>query len=242
MLGGTGEARRLAGALLARGVPVTTSLAGAVARPRLPPGQVRIGGFGGPAGLASWLRDHAVTTLVDATHPFAARISANAAAAAADSGCPLLALRRPGWIEQPGDRWTRVPDAPAAAALLARSPRVFLSTGRGDLPAFADVDAWFLLRAVDPPPPPLPARHALVLGRGPFALADELTLLAEHRIDVLVTRDSGGDDAKLVAARERSLPVILVERPPAPVDVPTVSTVEEALARLPPGPHPREWP
>jgi precorrin-6A/cobalt-precorrin-6A reductase len=239
VLGGTGEARRLA-AVLHRNpaLAVTSSLAGRVAVPKLPCGEVRIGGFGGTDGLLAWLRGHRTDAVVDATHPFAARMTANAVAATAAAGVPLLVLRKPGWTAGPGDRWHRVPDAAAAAALLSRpaaelGERVFLATGRGDLPVFAALDRWFLLRAVDPPPPPLPAHHHLVLARGPFTADAERALLREHRIDVLVTRDSGGEltAAKLVAARELGVPVVLLARPPAP-EAPTVTSVDEAAAWL----------
>ncbi len=236
VLGGTAEARRLA-AVLHRNpaLAVTSSLAGRVAVPALPCGEVRIGGFGGTDGLLAWLRGHRTDAVVDATHPFAARMTANAVAATAAAGVPLLVLRRPGWTEGPGDRWHRVPDAAAAAALLSRSAaeRVFLATGRGHLPVFAALDQWFLLRAVDPPPPPLPARHHLVLARGPFTADGERALLREHRVDMLVTRDSGGDltAAKLVAARELGVPVVLMARPPAP-EAPAVTSVDAAAAWL----------
>jgi precorrin-6A/cobalt-precorrin-6A reductase len=236
ILGGTGQARRLAAAVQGRpGWRVTTSLAGRVAVPALPPGDVRIGGFGGADGLARWLRENRIDRLVDATHPFAARISAQAAVAADEAGIPLLALRRPHWRAGPGDRWHRVPDAERAAELLpSLGQRVFLTTGRGGLGAFAALTApWFLIRAVDPPPPPLPPRHHIVLARGPFTADAERALLREHHIDVVVTRDSGGDmtAAKLVAARELGLPVVLLDRPSAP-DTPSVATVEEAVRWL----------
>lgn len=236
MLGGTGEARRLAAALHGRaGVAVTSSLAGRVTVASLPSGDVRIGGFGGVEGLRRWLRDHAVDAVVDATHPFARQMTAHAVAATAQAGVPLLVLRRDGWTDGPGDRWHRVPDAVAAVRLLpGLGQRVFLATGRGDLAAFADLDGhWFLLRAVDPPPPPLPAHHHLLLGRGPFTADAERALLREHRIDVVVARDSGGamTAAKLVAARELGLPVVLLERPEAP-PVPTVATVDGAVRWL----------
>jgi precorrin-6A/cobalt-precorrin-6A reductase len=235
VLGGTAEARRLA-AVLQRdpAFAVTSSLAGRVAVPRLPGGDVRIGGFGGAEGLTAWLRGNRTDAVVDATHPFAARMTANALAATAAAGVPLIVLRRPGWTEGPGDRWHRVPDAVAAAALVPRfGTRVFLATGSGDLAAFAGLDAWCLLRAIDPPPPPLPDRHHLVLARGPFTADAERALLREHRIEVLVARDSGGEltAAKLVAARELGLPVVLIARPPAP-DAPAVASVEEAVAWL----------
>jgi precorrin-6A/cobalt-precorrin-6A reductase len=156
-------------------------------------------------------------------------------AACAAAGVPLLVLRRPAWTEGPGDRWYRVPDAAGAAELLpSLGERVFLATGRGSLAAFAGLDAlWFLIRAVEPPPPPLPSRHRVVLARGPFTADAERALLLEHRIDVVVARDSGGDmtAAKLVAARELGLPVVLLDRPTAP-DAPTVATVEEAVRLL----------
>jgi precorrin-6A/cobalt-precorrin-6A reductase len=235
VLGGTHEARRLAIALHQDpAFAVTSSLAGRVAVPRLPCGDVRIGGFGGADGLAAWLRGHGTDAVVDATHPFAARMTANAVAATAEVGVPLVVLRRPGWTEGPGDRWHRVPDAPAAAALVPRlGNRVFLAIGSGDLAAFARLDAWCLLRAVDPPPPPLPARHHLVLARGPFTADAERALLREHRVEALVARDSGGEltAAKLVAARELGLPVVLIARPPAP-DAAAVASVEEAVAWL----------
>jgi precorrin-6A/cobalt-precorrin-6A reductase len=233
VLGGTGEARELAGELDATGVHVTSSLAGRVSRPRLPAGTVRIGGFGGPDGLARWLMERGVTAVVDATHPFAERISASAAAACPRAGVPLLRLQRPGWSERPGDEWHWVEDLNAAAAAIPTlGERVLLTTGRQGLPAFAAVqDAWFLVRCVEPPEPPLPPRHELLLDRGPYTIDGELALVDEHRVELLVTKDSGGayTDAKLEAARRRGLPVIVVRRPPRP-DVACVSRVEDALA------------
>jgi precorrin-6A/cobalt-precorrin-6A reductase len=231
VLGGTAEARDLAASLHVRGLPVTTSLAGRVARPRLPAGQVRIGGFGGPDALATWLAEHGVRAVVDATHPFAQRISASAGAACAAAGVPLLRLGRPGWSERPGDRWTWVDNlAGAADALPALGERVLLTTGRQGLAVFArSAEVWFLVRCVDQPQPPLPPRHALILDRGPYTLAGELGLIDEHRIDLVVTKDSGGRHtrAKLDAARTRGLPVIVVRRPPRP-DAPVVAAVDEA--------------
>jgi precorrin-6A/cobalt-precorrin-6A reductase len=233
ILGGTAEARELAAALDAQGVPVITSLAGRVNNPRLPVGEVRIGGFGGPDALARWLTDNDITSVIDATHPFAERISASAAQACAEAEVELLRLERPGWAERPGDDWHWVDDLDAAAAAAVRlGSRVLLTTGRQGLAAFAQAHAWFLIRCVDPPDPPLPARHELLLDRGPYALERELALIDAHQIDVVVTKDSGGDHtrAKLDAARQRRLPVVVVRRPPRP-QVPTVATVEEALAR-----------
>jgi precorrin-6A/cobalt-precorrin-6A reductase len=234
VLGGTTEARELAAALHAQGIPVTSSLAGRVANPRLPAGEVRIGGFGGPDALTVWLAEHEVTAVIDATHPFAERISASAARAAPAAGLPLLRLERPGWTERPGDRWRWVGDLDEAAATIGElgASRVLLTTGRQGLPAFAGVDgAWFLIRCVDPPDPPLPPRHQVLLDRGPYAIDGELALLDRHRIDVVITKDSGGmyTAAKLDAARRRDLPVIVVRRPRRGA-VPTATTVQRALA------------
>jgi precorrin-6A/cobalt-precorrin-6A reductase len=207
-----------------------------VAEPRLPEGEVRVGGFGGVDGLAGWLRAHAVDAVIDATHPFAARMSANAARAAALTGVPLLGLRRPGWTAGPGDRWIDVPSLEAAAEVLpGLGKRVFLTTGRLGLGVFAHLTgAWFLVRSVDPPQPPYPPRTHTLLDRGPFTLDGELALLREHRIDVLVTKDSGAAATapKLAAARALGVPVVVVRRPPAPPGVPAVPDVPGALAWL----------
>ncbi|MGY2079116.1 cobalt-precorrin-6A reductase [Modestobacter sp. SYSU DS0657] len=234
VLGGTGEARRLAAALLARGVDVLSSLAGRVADPVLPEGPVRIGGFGGPDGLAAWLAEHAPRAVVDATHPFAARITANAAAAAARQGTPLLRLQRPGWTPGPGDTWRFVDTSTQAAEAVAGYRSVFLTTGRQGVGVFAGLPGRVLVRSVDPPDEPLPAGATLLLDRGPFSVADELVLMRDHAVDVVVTKDSGGHltEAKLVAARELGIPVVLIRRPPLPPGVETVATVEEALAWL----------
>lgn len=240
VLGGTTEGRAAAAALAGRpGVRVVSSLAGAVRSPSLPDGEVRVGGFGGPAGLAAWLRDECVDAVLDATHPFAGGITANAATACAVTGTPLVVLRRPGWTSGPGDRWHRVGSVDAAAGALpdllpGPDGRVLLTTGRGGLTAFARVDAAFWIRAVDAPGPPLPARHTLLLDRGPFTLDAERAILAEIRPHVLVTKDSGGDATapKLTAAREVGAPVLVVDRPPLPEGVTPVSTVGDALTRL----------
>ncbi|WP_406724161.1 cobalt-precorrin-6A reductase [Streptomyces sp. GD-15H] len=237
VLGGTTEARELAAELTARpGVRVTTSLAGRVARPGAVAGGMRVGGFGGARGLADWLRDQGVTALVDATHPFAERITANAARAATATGVPLVVLRRPGWQPGPGDRWHPAPSLDAAAELLPRlGQRAFLTTGRLGLAAFARLTRLhFTLRSVEPPEPPVPPHMRVLLARGPFTVADETALLREHRIDVLVTKDSGGSatSAKLTAARDLGLPVVVVRRPPLPEDVSPVPDVASALERL----------
>ncbi|MFI1014795.1 cobalt-precorrin-6A reductase [Streptomyces sp. NPDC020965] len=237
ILGGTTEARQLATALAARpDIRVTTSLAGRVAAPRLPPGEVRIGGFGGIEGLVCWLRDHAVAAVVDATHPFAVTISANAAEAATRTGVPLHALRRPGWSAGPGDRWYEADSlADAADRLPALGRRVFLTTGRLGLAAFAPLDGLhFVVRSVEPCEPPMPRQIETILDRGPFTVEGERALLRAHRIDVLVTKDSGGPAtvAKLVAARAAGVPVVLVRRPPVPGGVATAEDVPGALRLL----------
>ncbi len=235
ILGGTTEARQLAGLLHGTpGLALTSSLAGRVASPRLPPGEVRVGGFGGAEGMAAWLRAHAVDLLIDATHPFAGTISFHAASAAASVHVPLLALRRPRWVPVQGDVWHEAGSLEEAARLLpGLGRRVFLTTGRMGLATFADLDElWFLVRSVDAPEPPHPARMEVLLDRGPFDLDGERELLRRHRVDVVVTKDSGGSATapKLTAAREAGLPVIVVRRPPAPEGVP-VATDPGAAAR-----------
>nr|WP_086574256.1 cobalt-precorrin-6A reductase [Streptomyces alboverticillatus] len=237
ILGGTTEARRLAADLAADpALRVTSSLAGRVAEPRLPAGRVRIGGFGGPEGLARWLREQQVDALIDATHPFAGTISFNAARAAAAVRVPLLAVRRPGWVAGPGDDWHPVGSlAEAADALPALGERVFLTTGRMGLAAFAHLeDRWFLVRSVDAPEPPMPPRTEILLDRGPFTPEGEADLLRRHRIDVLVTKDSGAaaTSAKLTAAREAAIPVVVVQRPPTPSGIPVATGPAEAVEWL----------
>ena len=236
MLGGTTEARELARPIAEDDrFEGTLSLAGATRSPGAFPLDVRIGGFGGADGLADYLRRNAVDVLVDATHPFASTISANAVAATAATGIPCLAVLRPPWEEVPGDRWIRVPDVPAAAGALGEEPRrAFLTIGRKDLAPFRDTAGHsYVVRSVDPPPPDLLPPGAIVIAaRGPFALEDEERLLREHRIDTIVTKNSGGSAtaAKLIAARNRGIPVVMVDRPPAAG--PAVPTVEEAWRRL----------
>jgi precorrin-6A/cobalt-precorrin-6A reductase len=239
ILGGTAEAARLARAVTARfgeDLLVTTSLAGRTERPGPLPGQVRIGGFGGPERLAAYLEDHAIDRLIDATHPFAAEISAEARLACETTGVPRLLLLRPPWRRHRLDRWLEVDDMAAAAAIVARiGRRAWLTIGARELAAFSDISGVrFLVRLVDPPRHPLPLRFCeVVVGRGPFALANERHLIARHAINVLVCKASGGTatEAKLIAAREFSLPVVMVRRPaPEPGDM--VETVEAAVEWL----------
>jgi len=214
---------------------VTLSLAGRTRAPLLPDCALRVGGFGGAEGLARALDD--ADLLVDATHPFAARISAHARAAAAATGTPLLALDRPPWQPVPGDRWTRVPDMAAAAAALGPARRrVFLAIGRQEVAAFRDAPQHaYLIRSVEPPDPAdLPPDSQTLLARGPFAEPAERALLATSRIETLVAKNSGGAATygKIAAARALGLPVVLVDRPPGPeaLDAGTLLAHVAALA------------
>ncbi|HJU17368.1 MAG TPA: cobalt-precorrin-6A reductase, partial [Stellaceae bacterium] len=212
---------------------VTTSLAGRTERPGPIPGQVRIGGFGGAAGLAAYLGDERVDRLIDATHPFAARISAAARLACITAGVPRLLLLRPPWRRHPLDRWIEVDGMTAAAATVARlARRAWLTVGSGEVACFAGATGVrFLVRLIAPPRQRLPLRfYELVLGRGPFTLSGERHLIERHAIDVLVTKASGGGatEAKILAARELALPVVMVRRPPSEPGE-TVDTVEAAL-------------
>jgi precorrin-6A/cobalt-precorrin-6A reductase len=231
LLGGTSEARTLA-AQLHPGVDVLSSLAGRVPDPALPVGEVRIGGFGGVDGMRRWLSEAAVDAVVDATHPYAATITAHAAAVCDELGLPHLVLIRPAWDY--GDAIVVASDVEAANTVAAEGySRVFLTTGRSGTAAFVNVDAWFLVRAVTAPDSDtLPRRHEMVLSRGPYHYDDELALLREHRIDALVTKNSGGTMTrpKLDAAAALGVAVVMVDRPPLPAGVTTVSTVDEAVA------------
>jgi precorrin-6A/cobalt-precorrin-6A reductase len=236
ILGGTGEAATLAAAVIARfgeAVAVTTSLAGRTTRPKQPPGAVRSGGFGGAAALAAYLAAARVTAVIDATHPFAARISSHALDACAAAGVKRLRLDRPEWRRHAEDHWIEVDDVEAAAAALpALGRRAFLTIGHRGLDAFAPLPGiHFLVRLVEAPRQKLPLASAeLLLGRGPFTLAEERLILERHGIDMLVTKASGGEAtaAKLEAARERRVPVVMLRRPPPPPG-PRVTSIAAAL-------------
>jgi len=236
ILGGTGEAAALARAVLARfgdRIAVMTALAGRTRHPGPIAGQVRIGGFGGVAGLAEYLAAEDIDRLIDATHPFAAEISRAARLACDQVRVPRLLLARPAWRRHPLDRWIEVDTVEAAAQIVGRvGRRAFLTVGAGEIDAFAPATGVrFTVRMIDPPRAPLPLRfHEVVLGRGPFALTEERQLLQKRAIDIVVCKASGGaaTEAKLVAARELSLPVIMVRRPPVERGL-SVDTVEAAI-------------
>jgi precorrin-6A/cobalt-precorrin-6A reductase len=233
ILGGTGEARELAAILVAAGTGVVSSLAGRVRDPRLPDGPVRVGGFGGADGLAAYLETEGISAVVDATHPFASGITANAFHAASRTQVPLLVLRRPEWDADPG--WQLVADISAAAAAVRdwRGDAVFLTTGRRDLAVFTGDDAHrFLVRTVDPPGEPVPGRMTLIMDRGPYTVDGETALMREHGIGLLVTKNSGGPmtTAKLQAARDLGVQVVMVQRPQLPEGSVVVATVAEAAS------------
>lgn len=237
ILGGTTEARELAKRLAAApGYQITLSLAGRTAHPAAQPVPLRVGGFGGAEGLAVHLRAEGIDLLVDATHPFAARISTNAAEAAQGTEVPLLALRRPGWTRGEGDRWTEVDTvAEAVAALGARARRVLVTLGRQELaPLKAFPHHFYLIRSVDPVDPPLDLPDAAyLLARGPFAEEEERGLLLDHHIDAILSKNSGGTatHGKIAAARALGIEIVMIRRPAKP-DAATVATVEEAVARI----------
>jgi precorrin-6A/cobalt-precorrin-6A reductase len=240
LLGGTTEAMEMARALAAAGVAAVFSYAGRTAAPAAPPLPVRVGGFGGVAGLETYLVQQAISHVIDATHPFAAQMSRHAVAACAAAGLPLIALERPPWSVGPGDRWSFVPDAAAAALALPERPsHVFLAIGRQELPAFAGrPEHRYLLRLVDPPDGPLPLPQSeAVIARGPFTREGDLALLRDQGVGIVVAKNAGGGGAraKLDAARILGLPVILIDRPAGPPR-PVAGSVAEVMAWLG---HPR---
>jgi precorrin-6A/cobalt-precorrin-6A reductase len=237
ILGGTGEAVALAARAAATArLRVTTSLAGRTSAPARPEGERRSGGFGGAAGLARYLREAGIDLVIDATHPYAARISRHATEACAAAGIPRLALLRPPWTAQPGDRWIEVADAAEAAAALGDlGRRVFLTTGRQTLEAFAALaEHWFLVRLIETPRDGLPLqRYEAIAARGPVRVNEEIALLRRHGIEAVVSKNSGGDatHAKIAAARACALPVVMIRRPAPPAGE-RAESIEAALAWL----------
>lgn len=236
LLGGTTEAAAAARALAQAGIDAVYSYAGRTAAPVAQPLPTRVGGFGGAEGLARYLRAEGIGHVVDATHPFAAQMSRNAVAACAATGTRLVALERAPWEEAEGDRWTHVPDAAAAVAALPAAPaRIFLAIGRQSLGPFAArPEHSYLLRLVDPPGGPLPlARAEAVIDRGPFTREGDLALMRAHGIEVVVAKNAGGEGAraKILAARDLGLPVVMIGRPPVP-ERERVETVGALMAWL----------
>ena len=236
ILGGTGEARHLAGRAvetLPANVEIISSYAGITTRPQDPPGTVREGGFGGADGLTNYLRNAAIDMVIDATHPFATAISAHAVTAAVAIGCPRLILRRPDWVLPKDARTTFVNDMAAAARqLAAQGGRAFLSTGTQEFDAFAGIsNVWFLVRLISEPRERLPLNaYAVITGRPPFSTPAEAALLQEHRIDMLVSKHSGGRlPAKIAAAVAQDIPLMLIRQPSPPYGA-HVETIDDAVA------------
>lgn len=231
ILGGTRDAREIAAALVEAGRNVVTSLAGVTEQPLLPPGEVRIGGFGGAAGLKSYLESAQIALVIDATHPFAARMSTQAFEACGDSGILLLRFERKPWRAGEGDRWTEVSSAAEAAAALPPGARVLLTTGRKDLePFFLRSEISGLARMIEEPPLNPPSNWSILRARPPFSVAEETALLRGHAISHLVTKNAGGGatEAKLAAARALGLPVLMIARPAKP-DVPCFAAIGNLL-------------
>jgi precorrin-6A/cobalt-precorrin-6A reductase len=236
ILGGTGDATQLAAkAATIPKVEIISSLAGRTNNPISPTGNVRIGGFGGQTGLTDYIKQMNIDILIDATHPFAAQISFNAAIAAESTNIPRLMLIRPTWQKLPEDKWIEVDTVESAAATLHHAKRVFLTVGKQQLPAFAKLDnIWFIMRLIELPLPNTAVPQGIFLcDRGPFCLDNEREILLKYNIDTIVSKNSGGDAtiAKIIAARELGIPVVMVNRPPTPLGE-KVSNVDEALIWL----------
>lgn len=234
ILGGTGEARALAQRLVAAGQEVITSLAGRTASPVAPAGGLRVGGFGGVDGLVRYLTAEQIDRLVDATHPYAAQISANAVGACAASGVRLLRLLRPGWQEPEDAPWRHVADISAAADALPHGGTALITSGHGGLETFfARQDCRQIVRLIESPVAPLPWFMTLLLDRPPYDLAHEKALMVAHGVTHVVSKNSGGaqTEAKLEAARALGIGVIMIDRP-AYLPAPEVTSVDEAMASL----------
>lgn len=237
ILGGTGDAAELAAKLATiQGLEAITSLAGRTREPSVPLGDLRVGGFGGVAGLTSYLRVMQIDLLIDATHPFATQISFNAADAATEVGVPRLMLIRPPWEKANGDRWIEVDSVEAAAASLQnQAQRVFLTVGRQELTAFAHLEKiWFLMRMIDPPTDAALVPPGVILcDRGPFTLNNERQILINNKIDTIISKNSGGNATKpkIIAARELDVKVVMVNRPAIPPGE-QVTNIDDALTWL----------
>ncbi len=218
ILGGTGDARRLAEQLVAQGHHVVSSLAGVTSRPTVPAGDVRIGGFGGAQGLADYLSAMRINVLVDATHPFAVQISSNGAEASQASGVPYLRFERPAWQAQEDDRWISVGDTADAVSKLDRGACAFVTIGRKEIGMFAvRQDVRVVARMIEAPGGDVPANWHIILARPPFSIEDEMALMRDEQVTVLVSKNAGGPArSKIDAARRLDLPVIMIERPPKP--------------------------
>jgi precorrin-6A/cobalt-precorrin-6A reductase len=233
ILGGTGDAQQLAAVTQQiSGLKVIYSLAGRTQQPVLPYGQVRIGGFGGEQGLINYLRDHEIDLVIDATHPFARQISKNAAMAVAALGLPFLILERSAWSATAEDHWLEVADHQAAADLLPKlGQRIFLTIGRQELGFYAHLqDLWFLMRSIDPPDLPVIPPGEMLFSKGPFDLNFERELLLKYQIQAIVSKNSGGKAtyAKISAAREFGLPVVMIQRPKTTAGE-RVNSIEQAI-------------
>lgn len=233
ILGGTNEALRLAKALTDEGFRAVTSLAGITASPHLPVGEVRRGGFGGEAGLADYVRGNNIRAIADATHPYAAQISRHAHGAAQSAKVPYLRLERPPWRAEPVDCWIEVASVADAVAALPRNARAFVTIGRKEVtPFFARPDLQGVARMIEAPRVAVPAGWIVIQARPPFSLDDEVRLLEHHRITHLVAKNSGGEltRAKIIAAREKKIPVVMVARPDKPA--PSYSSAGALIAAL----------
>ncbi|MWB79584.1 cobalt-precorrin-6A reductase [Pseudooceanicola sp. 216_PA32_1] len=232
VLAGTAEGRAVASALAAEGADAMASLAGVTRAPLRPEGRLRIGGFGGDAGFRSFLRDHAVRAVLDATHPFAARVSARTARICAEMALPHAILDRPAWQPGPGDRWSGVASPEALEGVIPAEARVFLAVGRQDLPRYAALRRNpVVIRAIEPVAAPGFPRAEMLTSRPPWEVAEDLALLRDRRIDWIVTKNAGGQgaSAKLEAARILGLPVAMIARPPLPQGASVLSSVAAAL-------------
>ena len=232
LLAGTGEAKRIAWGLVDSGVPAIASLSGATRSPEPLPLPTRIGGFGGEAGFEAYLDTAGITAVLDATHPYASQITHRTARVCAVRSMPYLCLLRPPWLPEAGDNWTEIAAEADAAAHISKTATVFLATGRQTLERFANLEGRRILcRQIDPPTAPFPFEGGeFIISRPPFSVEREERLFAELGVDWLVVKNAGGAESrtKLMAARNLSIPVLLLRRPPVP-DAPHVATVQEAL-------------